>query len=560
MKYGNAILTVVRGILLNLLLSAGVVATSLGATSFQLYNAGSCTITNLKGRYVVTSQTGVSGTLTSPQDSTTVSTAPGATLQIGSVALTGGQSMSVNIFYQSADTGGSWVYLGNWLGSVGSTVLANVTPSNCGTGCVTGTFTATVNNRWAMWGIGIFKMNGLMQQSSLVAPGASVSYTYTWCTTNGTPAFQYGMSFNESGVIDDGNGDMVVNNTSSGATNDVSPSASDNFSLNNTTNAYSNSNVPKTGGFTNLASLLTNNAPINWNIGDTTAARDATLRAGFNKIAIDMNGELLATMQLHTDLLGVSNAVANSGGGGSSNYVSVIVTNNIGGFTNDALTSNQLAGMLSTYQLQLGTSNLFAGTNIAATGLSVWSSLNPSATWTTPTELDPGEAAFSIPIAGAITFDVDTSVLPGHAVFTFARTMVKWSVVILTMFQMFKWAEKAVFGVLQQRQVEGNQQEILGVNLDVPTALAYIAVIAVLLASIPLVLVAYFSGTAGEASSLYSTIVSGAATHAVGWAFANYIVPVSVIITAFFTYASFRFVVGVPLMFGLRLIIFSMFV
>jgi len=194
----------------------------------------------------------------------------------------------------------------------------------CKTGCRTNTLPAPMFNRSAMPQIGKWHQDGVLKKQSTIQPGTSDSYTFEWCVDDGDPNLAWGMSATIPQITDlgDGNFDVGGATVGSGTQLDLggggsslplfTNSIADNFL--SSTNWPINSDNP----FGSTATGLTNGYPIVWNNPDSTAARDATLKAGFNKLS-SQNDSII------NGLLLVNQTINNQSNGGSS--VTVNITN-----------------------------------------------------------------------------------------------------------------------------------------------------------------------------------------------------------------------------------------
>jgi hypothetical protein len=121
------------------------------------------------------------------------------------------------------------------------------------------------------------------------------------------------------------------------------------------------------------------------------------------------------------------------------------------------------------------------------------------------------------------------------------RGAIAWVIWVVTLYNMLKHSETMVFRILNQRQLQGSQQALWGANISWFTCLVYAAVIASLIASIPVALTAYMATAQGTIASLATNLQN--ASSVIEWSWVTAVVPVDVIISAFFSYVTYRFIV-----------------
>jgi len=310
-----------------------------GATSavtFQIQNAGPCNLTNFTGYAVMTGKSGgFSGTVSQPAanlgtfSNGCYNVEPGVSaicLSSGGWGVVGSSAK----FAIYAGPAGAYRLLGEqdvpYPGT--QTYTYQVWPVKCGPTdqpCQTNNIPKTVKNTYSYYGIAVWYQDGILKYSQQLGPNQSATYTYQFCTKITDPPvnLSYGMSYDETGIISDGTGgyDIVDNGTTGTQTHDTGNTNKPTDPGGNY-DGYSNTNAIPQGNLTNNTAInLTNAYPILWNNPDTTAARDATLKAGFNKIAQQnqsiINGTALIAQTLQ------------NGGLSNNTSVNVTVTNNI---------------------------------------------------------------------------------------------------------------------------------------------------------------------------------------------------------------------------------------
>jgi hypothetical protein len=268
--------------------------------------------------------------------------------------------------------------------------------------------------------------------------------------------------------------------------------------------------------------------------------------------AIDqVDSDLKANTASTSNMLGqVTNALAHLTNGGSSgsnvDYSGVLgqiesntaaTATNTGFLTNFVAATNQLASNFLGQLTNMQSSAQTAGGSITnAFG---------SALGGFPTAPTIGSGVDGVSIATVPGQpDVLISVASLPASFDTPRTVISWVVWLMTYITMVRFAQEKVLRIMNQRQTQGSQEEILGCNATVPTAFAYAAVIAATVAAVPTAIASYLQ-TASSSISSFSGL-STLASHPL-WNLMTQLVPVSVIITAFFSYLTFRYLVAFPL-------------
>jgi len=392
-----------------------------------------------------------------------------------------------------------------------------------------------------MYGLGVWRHDGVDEHVEILAPGQSFTYQYTWCDAPGyVPNYVWGMSYSESGVINDGQGGFsnVVSgvgstNTFNGTTNGWIPPTIQN------TNTLDTGNVPIPNAGGAKATDLTNALPIIWNNGDTTAARDPTLRSGFNAL----DGQI----QVGNALL--QKIANNTQGSGGSNSVSVSITNIFNGQTN-AMTLNEYTNFTSGLTNSLGHAGHLNGTNLASAAGSLIASLHAGDAFSTPSMGVEGEdfdVSLSMPpvVGYGDQFRIRSSTIPGGSWIAMARMLIKWLTYFIMLTMMFKWIEGRFDRWLNQRQMQGTTEEILGTNISLVAGAAYAVAFAAILGSLPTVFVIFFLDGGSNLSGVSSGFASVSSTF--GWQAATMVFPIVTLITATLNYLVFRYVIGLPL-------------
>ena len=304
------------------------------------------------------------------------------------------------------------------------------------------------------------------------------------------------------------------------------------------------------------------NGPITYgpNSNPTNGLVNGTVEAGDNALyTATVNGDnalLQAVNQVDDDLrvntastsnmLGQLASHLTNGSGSNADYSGVLgqiqsntlgTENNTGFLTNFGQITNQLSG---TFLLQL--SNMQSAAQAAGTSIS---NAFGSAIGSFPIapSIDGGSDGVHIPTANGAP-DVVLSVAELPQSFGLARTVISWVIWLITFVAMIHFAQEKVLRILNQRQTQGTEQEVLGNNLSIPTAAAYGAIVAATVAAFPLALVSFFQNASTSIASYNSlTALSGSPL----WNLMTQLVPVSVLLTAFFSYVTFRYLVAFPL-------------
>jgi len=165
---------------------------------------------------------------------------------------------------------------------------------------------------------------------------------------------------------------------------------------------------------------------------------------------------------------------------------------------------------------------------------------------------DGEEFSFSLPIAGALTFDVDSSTLPSHGVFAVCRNVIKLCLYLWLLHQLCQMIVENIDKILSQRQIEGAKQSIAGFN-----ASSLVAVIYGLFFAGVLYIAATFTRDTlapilSEVSTFKTAFADAATSYPNFWNMATYIFPVGTAITVFVTYMVNKYVINYPLNFVLR--------
>jgi hypothetical protein len=184
--------------------------------------------------------------------------------------------------------------------------------------------------------------------------------------------------------------------------------------------------------------------------------------------------------------------------------------------------------------------NLTNGWNAAVGGLPAQPSVDAGS-----------DDSLSIPIAGLGTMTIGMGFLAGY--WSPVRQCIAWCTCISLFFAMLRYGEKAVADVLSQRQVQGSTEEIAGTNASAVSAVGYAVIISALLLSVPVALAAYFTNSHSLIASFAGGVTSLGGSPM--WHMINLAMPMDVWISAFWSYVTFRYLIGIPLTLGIRVLI-----
>jgi len=393
-----------------------------------------------------------------------------------SAGLTPSQSARMQVFIKEGAAGAMRsIGFVTVSGAVGGGAVIGFWPS-CGTTnppCITNSLARTVVNKAQRYGFAVFEMDGVLKHSEMIGPGQSSSYTYEWCRTvlEGAPTLHYGMSYQESAIISDGDGNYEVADLGSSQTitrdlNSTNSTGVTGGGAGTFADGLASTNQPFTGQITNSTAVnLTNAYPINWNNPDTTAARDATLKAGFNKLA-QQNESII------NGLVMVNGTIESSGSGGGGSG-----TNEWPGDFPSMTTSNQLQNITGI----LTNNPAFDSTNAVGTVSNMWGAAQGHG------ETQAGEVMDLLsPFEGTIAFDVpapqdsfwQVTLIPGKPAFDFrpsnylggvfdvAKNLITWILAIGYAYLIINDVVKIIktFGNTNQFHIPNIQGTIFGVG------------------------------------------------------------------------------------------------
>jgi len=411
-----------------------------------------------------------------------------------------------------------------------------------------------------------WKLNGTTVHTETLAPGASYTYRFQFdCRYNVSLTWGMDVSQVKVGNLADLESPWVVdtdNTTYDSGNGTVTNGAHDgldgilgggNIVLTNYNGSISTTNINQTGPLTG---------------GGSGLALDSTLKGVgnllFNQEDTHHADNLALGNRMLTALDGIGIGITNNLDVSFTNLVTFTnVFNPTNSFvlTNQGLTSNEwmtvtLTGSNRMYGAQQAASS--AGTNAGNAVVDSYNDLMTPNRITdgTPSIPDPTEFNVDLSSASAPDFVIDSASLPGHSYFSFARTLIAWSIYLVMLIKLFALGEMWFDKVLGQRQMQGNTEEIAGFNASIVTASVYAGIVAAVLVSIPALLTIVVGSTFDNLSSTVSSF--GSVSSSPAWAMATYIFPIGTLIASVITYYTYRYVIGFPLVLLLRMVIIFM--
>jgi len=408
----------------------------------------------------------------------------------------------------------------------------------------TNTITGCVTNRLGFAGQAYFRRNTINLLLVTLQPGQSQCYTFDYNPSLDTCS--WGMLQNTVVIYPDGPNGLIVTNQASDT-----PFGSFGLGTNDVVNNPTSTNQMPFGAFTN--------GTVNWAGEATTAAKDDTLKVGFQLLHNDNQDQaaLLASMA------GSLQTNGGSGGSGFTNDIQITVTNGgIGQLTNfDGLTSNQVVGFgqgATNFISSFAMSAYDALSNrvVGPVGAEYSNLIEPNF-GIDPSFDDGGEIQFEIAMPpGAVPFHVDTSTIPAHDKFALARSVIAWAIYVFLLVKLFKTVEMFSDRLLSQRQIQGSNQELWGFNASVVTAIVYGGILAAFIGSIPTAAAAYLASAHSGMAAHLSDVTSLVGT--LGYNASAYVFPIGVFVTGMINYLLFRYVIGIPLVIIARLAVVCM--
>lgn len=459
----------------------------------------------------------------------------------------------------------------------------------------------TVSNPTGLPVLGYWILNGATVYTTSIGPGLSATYTFT-CVDASNSKMSWGYNSSPPTMGTDGNGNIV----STGPANNGSSGGDGNILTNSSGSGASSGSAPVS------APIVLTNGPIAW--GSTTSSAVSVDAAGFgilhgdnqqallalNQIAQDLvnqynmqsNGFWFDGMWIQTNTAATTNAIAKySGGGGGSNTINLNLTNNVAVSNYVAVTNfvnpdtNALAwlGQIATntsvlpslygdstngqaHATNLLSTNFIAGNVTAGTALGntlATALASADISSVKPSVSEPGSASVTIPVIGAQVMTLSTSLIPGWSLTTIARDIMAALVFLYTFRKMVQVTEDKMLEALNQRQMQGNQQMAegltFGANLDIVSGLVYLAIVAAALVAIPTAItytLFAFKGNISDVSGDFAGLAS--ASSGFPWAVVTSLFPLSALITCFFEYFAYRYVLVFPALMVSRCIILFM--
>ena len=408
----------------------------------------------------------------------------------------------------------------------------------------------------------------------LVNPGASVVYPVSdpYCQPD---SWIYRRLVN--GQISGGNltnvpggqimlGGIVIDPNYDSGLNDITPTPSNpnpgglNLNFGPGTTAQNNNGgpvpVPITPNNTNGPIVFgTNSTP-------TNALNNGVAENGFNSLyTATVNGDNAIIQAIHQESNGVSvnftnTTIVTNTGGSNIVYTGVLgaIETNTGGILSNTLSSNIYSAATNLLHAFVDTNLAYFQTQGSNAGTSLSNSWGPvsALVGSAPSLTASGGSSLTVPI-GFSQPPITISVAELPASFSGYRGVITWSLVIATLVAMIRYAETAIKECLSQRQIQGSSQEVLGVNLDAPIGVAYAAIAIGLIVTIPLAVVAFLSSFSSTGSNVIGDLTGMAGEPMYG--IITSLIPVDVMVLAFFSYVTFRYVLVFPLALLARAII-----
>jgi hypothetical protein len=433
------------------------------------------------------------------------------------------------------------------------------------------------NNTYAQ---AVWTTNGYIVASAVLGPGECQTYYFVVpANISPAPVLGSGLITDQPKLIQNPDGSYGLSGGGGGGGGGqigtiLGPGSGDTVYTNgygSTTNypAQTNGTPVYQPGYTNQGpATIYTNGDINYNTGGTTAARDDTLRAGFNTLHSDnaLSDVLLGQIAQNT-LNTANNTRSNSGGGGTmvsitninnnsvSNYLSwtnlVTITNDVP--TNSAITSNELAGLAG--QLQVGESNGLTGKLDP-----IWAATNTASTLGDAIHVDSGGLPISPEDGGGGDPGVIDITLPSLASgastvihvgsntpsFGPMRTVFVWCIYATLFFLNYRLCVEGVVKIMNTPQATTAGEEIFGTNVNLASALSMAGAIVSLASVVGTAIIAKAVLDAGTTFTVNPNTVF--ATY--GWAksFVENYFPLGLLVTAVCSHMVFRFLIDVPVM------------
>lgn len=384
------------------------------------------------------------------------------------------------------------------------------------------TFTAVVCNPNGTAAMAYFKLNGATVHTQPLRPGECAQYNFNYNPQ--TDRLDYGYTSGVPVPAFSDTGELIISNNLS----DVPVGTT--YGTNVAWGGASGTNLivgtDYRAGWTNLA----NNGPINFT-GDnsSTAAKDDTLRAGFNAV--------VGNQQLELILLGRIAAQTSSSSGGvvvtNTSDVTAYLETNKASMRVDASTANATVGGQQT----AGTSS--AGSALSGSGWTAVKDSGLSGVGGVSASDSSGETEeFTITGAGVShTMSLTTSDSK-LAAFEVAKKCAAWFIVFVLLMKMWKHLYDSTMNLFTIPQATTAGDSILGTNANLVFAEACAAVIVAVVMAVPTALTAYLTTQTGDLSSIGNPVDGiGAVT---GGGFVLKYVPVATMVSAVVTWFVFR--------------------
>lgn len=314
-----------------------------------------------------------------------------------------------------------------------------------------------------------------------------------------------------------------------------------------------------TEGFSALYSAMN---PLNGTI--LAAANNANAYAGLELVALGTIASNTARATVSITNSGSNYSVTLSNGPGSgaitnwpTNYPDAQAIVNTGqiGTNTSTNTALAMAGWISNQVSAQALGNFDENSNNAAAGVAAMSNQIVAAFGSMSNYIgigapDGGGYSFALgndTEGNPVTMSVGLGVLgsTATAAITVARDAISVVIIILIWYVMLGDVKAKLAEVYGQPQLRGSRQQIDGTNAAVPTKALYFGIFVAVLVSVPTVCLVYANTFLSGGVSSVSGSSSGLSTisGAPAWPIVTALLPISLLVTAFFNYGFFKFVV-----------------
>lgn len=411
---------------------------------------------------------------------------------------------------------------GNWLATSitfnGATMGNTPIELTVGQMPSSGTATPTIKNNTSSPMVGYVTKNGQIVSSKVLQPGESwtpPSLTYGledkigWGTKapevigglDGTGNYMTVLTNYDNPIVDDYGSNYMGNNT---------------YSI---TNSNPNSTPWQSA----------TNGQINFTGTSSTAARDDTLKAGFNTLAANQKLQLAQGQHLIEAVNGIQ--------GGSSGAVTVNLTNN---FTDSNIVNsiNSLHNSLTNFSTNTGWQNFITNDVAGYYGDAKGHLDTVKANLTGPTVADSSSLPSMVAAMGGWNFDFSPGSHGLAPLFETAKALFKWLLVAAFLTKIIKDAMEFVKTMASAQQITFPQVNVIGNTLG---AIAIPVIVVVILGAMGIALATITSSIVSHSDlfSIFNTNPLGSAS-AVGLQLANAFFPFATLFSLVVAYAIYR--------------------